>query len=243
LLPTLGFARFEFGGGMEYFSTQVYAQDMDGQYFLTLLQSTMATARAAFTEDPLTLRVSGGYSSWSVFGNWQGTGLDAPISFDEVNVFARQQFAAAEACCRIWAGLELGVRYEDRLFRHYYPDNDQVLDLLQFRLRSLDTTLGYALLDSKSLQLHLEANYSPRSWVEAYQNTGLDPYEIGIHDYSITAAGTGWGGRIFCQYRDSAGWGLDLVYAIGWTRFAAPPDLAEYTLRRGMLSGCFLLFF
>ncbi len=240
LLPGLASARFEVGAGMEYYTAQAYARDAQGEYFQSLFQSTLATARAAYLWGPLTARLSGGWSDWNVFGTWQGTYL-AATSFDELASFARQQFATAEANCRFWDGLSLGIRYEDRLFLHYYPEGS--LLWTQYRLRSCDLTLAYAAVETSWLRLNLEAAYSPANWLEAYQTTALETVVPGSLVYDTSGTGSAWKGQAQLAYRDSAGWGLDIVYAVGWTRFPAPRDLSEITLRSGNLTGYLLLFF
>jgi hypothetical protein len=231
---------FEAGGGMEYFTMSSYSRDAAGNYFQSLLQTTLAVARLGYTAGPLRLEVAAGLSDWNVSGEWSGTGFER-LSLDDYYTWAFQQHFQAEAAWEALPDWELLLGYFDRRVRHYNGNlQDTFLDV---RLRNWNLGLQYTVLKTSSVRLRAAARYAPRAEVTWYQDIATElPLDV---QGPVDASETGWdaSGRLQFQYRDTAGWGIDIGYVVGVARFDHPRDLSEIALRYGALTGYFTLLF
>jgi len=243
LLSNAAWARFEFGGGMEYFSVQTYVQDLQGAYFQTLLQSTLAKARLGYVEGPLTLRASAGLTDWNVSGEWRGSGLQSFV-FDNLYTWSWQQQLSLETSYEFIAGWSAGILYEDHQLRHYSGEAQHTFQ--RYRTSALDLVLGYVPLKTPDVRVILNAAYSPWLNMEIFQDASLYfsdlPYPV-VQPIDSGGRGTRWYGRAQLQYRDSAGWGIDFIYHAGFARFPSPRNLLEVSQRFGGLTGYFTLLF
>ncbi|MCK5218488.1 hypothetical protein KAR10_03125 [bacterium] len=229
----------EFGGGMEYFTVKIQAEDYPGRSFTTLIQSTLAGAQCRLQEGPWVLKFSGSLSDWNVSGEWQGTGI-LPFSTEPFQ-WAWQQRYNVEAGFYFLESMGVGVRLSDHALRHYAGDYD--ITYLEYRNHAYDLIIKYIPLRSQDLTLELCMAYSPAAYIEVYQNTYVAPEIFAIHTYNSSGRGQRWEGGIQMEYRDSAGWALALLYSFGWAGFSGLPELSEFSMKYGTLTGYFSLRF
>jgi hypothetical protein len=243
LLPGAAWARFEVGGGMEYFTVQTYVRDLQGNYIQTLLKSTLGRARLGYSDGPLEMHGSFGLSDWQVSGGWKGNQI-GPSSSDTL-YFAWQQYWDMEIDFEFWNGWGAGLGYADHSLQHYNGLNNDHFVYLQYRSQAFDALLNYVPLRNSSVKMMMTLAYAPYVRFNVSQTTDVypdQPLET-IQDYDSAGTGTRWSGRVQFQYRDSGGWGIDALYSVGFSRFPDLPGLGEYSLRYGTLTGYFTLFF
>lgn len=242
LIPGSVWARFEVGGGMEYYTVQTYARDLQGNNLQTLLQTTLAGARLSFQEGPLTVKAAAGITDWNIGGQWRGTDVDL-TPFELYYTWSWQNVLRLEADYEFYHGWSAGLCGSDHQLRHY-SGNTQIT-FLQYRFRELGFCLNYTPVETQDVRIFLTAAYSPWASVETYQDSFF------FHDRALavdlpwdsSGAGVCWRGRVQMQYRDSAGWGVDLLYEAGFARFSQPRNLDDFSLRFGSLTGYFSLWF
>lgn len=229
----------EFGGGMEYFTVKIQAEDYLDRYFSTLIQSTLACARCRLQEGPWVLKFSGGLSDWNVSGEWQGTGI-RPFSTEPFH-WAWQQKYNLEADFYFLDSWSVGVRFSDHALRHYFAQNDWTY--LEYRNRAYDLNFKYLLLRGRDLTLGVSMAYAPSAYIEVYQNTDFILETYAIRTYNCSGWGQHWEGTIQMEYRDSAGWSLALLGSFGWAGFSGMPGLSRFSMKHGTLTGYFSLRF
>lgn len=231
---------FEFGAGMEYFSVAAYSRDVDGNYFRSVLQSTLGKARLGYTAGPVRLEVLAGLSDWNVSGEWRGTGV-GPLTLDDYFTWAGQQQLQAEAAWEVVKDWDVLLGYIDHRLRHYSGAGQ--FTYLDYRFRTWTLGLQVTPLRTSSVRLRAAAWYSPRTELAWYQNANNeDPLTV---QGPLDSAATGWSaaGRLQFQYLDSGGWGIDVGYLAGYAPFPSPRGLSEISLRYGALTGFFTLLF
>jgi hypothetical protein len=244
LLPGAAWARVEAGGGMEYFTVQTYVRDLQGNYFQTLLKSTLGRARLGYVAGPLEVHGSFGLSDWVVSGKWQSN----YYNFSSMDTFgtAWQQYWDVEIDYEFWNGLGVGVDYTDHSLQHYDVATNPYFIFLQYRSQAFDALLNYVPLRTSAVKMMMTLAYSPYTRFNVSQTTDTNSPDQNINtifDYDSAGTGTRWSGRVQFQYRDSGGWGIDALYSVGFSRFPDLPGLGEYSLRYGTLTGYFTVFF
>ncbi len=239
LTPRAEATEWDFGGGMEYFTVKIQAEDYLGRYFSTLIQSTLACAQCRLQEGPWVFKFSGGLSDWNVSGEWHGTGI-LPFSTEPFH-WAWQQKYNLEADFYFLDFLGVGVRFSDHALRHYFAQDDWTY--LEYRNRAYDLNLKYLFIRSRDITLGVSMAYAPAAYIEVYQNTYLAPQIYAIHTYNSSGRGEYWEGGVQMEYRDSAGWGLALFCSFGWAGFSGLPELSRFSMKYGTLTGYFSLRF
>lgn len=239
LVPRAGAVELEFGGGMEYFTVKVQAKDYLNRYYSTLIQSTLACAQGRLQEGPWVLKFSGGLSDWNVSGEWQGTGI-LPFSIEPFH-WAWQQKYNLEANFYFLESMGVGVSLSGHALRHYFAQDGWTY--LEYRNQAYSLIFKYIPLRSRGLTLKLCMACAPAAYIEVYQNTYVAPEAFSIHTYNSSGRGYRWEGGIQMEYRDSAGWSLDLLYSFGWAGFSGLQELSEFSMKYGTLTGYFSLWF
>jgi hypothetical protein len=240
-LPAAAGAELEGGAGMEYFSVQAYTRDHDGKHLLTLVQSTLAKAKVQVGWEGWYARVTGGIGDWQSGGEW--TGSDGPIPMNEAGLATWvQTFAAEIGYDHRWG--QAGLAYDDRDLKNDYVTTSGQLTHLAFRLRSYELFARLHLYQDSATQISLGGGYAPAARVELYHNE-FTSVEGGYDYYQVNAAGQSpcWHGNVQLKYRDTANWGIDILYDAGWAQFNDPSNLSEISLRFGSLTGFFMLWF
>jgi len=232
-------AEWNVGGGMEYFTVKTLVNDKDGNYYHSLIQSTIAVAQLDFAQNPWLFKINAGLSDWNVSGGWQGTDIGAVST--EPFYWAWQQKFELECNYALWTVWLIGLRFSDHVFEHY--DGLTHYRFLKYRIRSWDIIFGWEALKTENVRVDLSVAYAPLVLTEFYQNINFIVYDLLVAEYDSAGKGTRWQGRVKMGYRDSAGWGLDLIYQFGWLEVAKPHNLSGLTIKTGSLSGYFLLRF
>jgi len=239
-LPSTVWAELEGGVGMEFFSVEAYTRDLDGKYLQTLVESTLATAKVKYTLNGCFAQVTGGIGDWQSSGEW--TGSDGDIPMEEAATATWQQYFKTEVGYENTWG-QLGSAYWDRDLKNDYVYASGQLSHLTYRLQAYEAFARLNLYQSSSTQISLGGAYAPASKVELYHNeyTSVEGY---YDYYHVDSAGQGptWHGNLQLKYRDSANWGIDILYDAGWAHFSDPSNLSEISLRFGSLTGFFILW-
>lgn len=235
-LPVFAWGELDGGVGMEYFSVQAYTRDHDGRYFQTLVQSTLAKARVKYAAAGFFGQVTGGLNDWQSSGEWGGT-----VNYvDDRYLWVWQQQFSAELGYEFnrW---QMGLSYGDHDLQNYYGNTARVF----YRLRTTEAFLNFTAYENSSTRIVLGGGYAFKTAIELYENGYFAEDNGEITSYEVNSAGEGrrWRGRVALQYRDSANWGIDVLYDAGWAQFFDPSNLSEISLRFGSLTGFFVLWF
>jgi hypothetical protein len=234
--PGAGLAAWEAGAGMEYFTLNLKLDASDRLQYIALLQSTLTHVRCEWSASGLTLALSGGLSDWNVSGEWRLPGV-SPISIEPF-FWAWQQKIVAEARYEVYAGLAGGLRYRDHDLQHYDGRSQYVF--MDYRERAMEFLVSYQVPVLAGLSLRLEAAYAPWCELELFQSFADPYYGLEFYRFQADGRGTRWQGMLAFRYRDSAGWGLTLDYALGRSAFATTPAV---TVTTGSIAGALILMF
>jgi hypothetical protein len=240
-LPGVAWGELEGGVGMEYFSVQAYTRDHDGKYLQTLVESTLAKAKVKASCDGWFAQFAGGLGDWQSSGDWTGSDGDAAVNENYLATW--EQIFEAQIGYENYLG-QVGVACQDQDLKNVYSSYVGQLSHLAYRLRTYEIFASLNLYRSSSTQISLGGGYAPYAQVELYHNQfassgGEDDY------YHVDSAGRSrsWHGNLQLKYRDSANWGIDILYDAGWAQFFNPDNLSELSLRFGSLTGYFVLWF
>jgi hypothetical protein len=229
-------AAWEAGAGMEYFTLNVKLDASSRLQYIALLQSTLTHVRCEWSTSGLTLALSGGLSDWNVSGEWRLPSV-SPISVEPF-FWAWQRKVVAEARYEVYAGLGTGLRYRDHDLQHY--DNQSRYVFMDYRERAMEFIVSYHVPVLAGLSLRAEAAYAPWCELELFQSFADPYYGLEFYRFQADGRGTRWQGMLAFHYRDSAGWGLTLDYALSRSAFATTPAV---TVTTGSIAGALVLLF
>jgi hypothetical protein len=206
-------------------------------YFQTSIQQVLASACVNYTEGPWRVQLTGGWADWNVSGNWQGTNIDTTAM--DPFFWGWQQQLDIKASYEVWGGLAVGAGYSGQALRHYRGDDK--FTYLQYRTQAYELFARYAFLRVAGIELAASAAYAPYASMEWFQDTNLPDWYPAIQQFDTAGKGTRWHAALQGSYRHPWGWGVDLIYDAGFSRFPEPRDQQEVSLRFGRLAG-YLIF-
>jgi hypothetical protein len=240
-LPQVAWAGWELegGAGMEYFTAQAYTRDHDGKYLQTLLGSTLATAKVKYSFDGCFAQLTGGIGDWESSASWTGSDGDIPVNEDYTATW--QQYYKVDLGYENRLG-QVGVSYWDRDLKNGYVYTEGQLYHLAYRLQACEVFARLNLYQNSSTQISLGGAYAPAAKVALYHNEYSYPDSYDIYHVDSAGQGPSWHGNLQLKYRDSANWGIDILYDAGWADFSNPSNLSELSLRFGSLTGFFILW-
>ncbi|MBN1594519.1 hypothetical protein JW933_01195 [candidate division FCPU426 bacterium] len=237
--PGGSIARLSAGGGMEYYTVKAAVDEADGRYFHSLLQTTLAVIQIGYEYKPWRLTVLAGLSDWNVSGEWQGTELSAVSS--EPFYWARQQKLEVEADYSFWGPLALGIRISDHALVHYNGMTQE--RYLQYRMQSASAWAHWEFLRIQDLGARISAGWAPQVYTTFYQRIYFSSIDYELVNDELTDVARQWLACLKVEYRDSAGWGLDVAYAFSWLTLDQAGEKPGLRIKTGHLLGCFLLTF
>lgn len=232
----LGQAAWEAGAGMEYFTLNTEFKDSAGLTYRSILQGTLTHARASWSASGWMAAVTGGWSDWNVSGEWQIPGW--PIQTADAFGWAAQTQWSAEAHYRFLYGFTAGARFSQRDLKHHDGFNRNIY--LRYQEQNWEGMLGYQWQPAPSLTISAAAGFSPASAVTFYQHMYYPDIGYEVIRFETRRTGVRWQGRLAFRYRDSAGWGLDLDYALARSAFGGTPAVSATT---GGIAGALVLMF
>ncbi|MCD4813056.1 hypothetical protein K8S19_05135 [bacterium] len=236
--PVAAHAEINFGGGMEYFTTKAMIDDGANGFCHTMIQSTLIVAKINWLEGPWYVEVNGGISDWNVSGDWDGSGID-PIQMDVIG-WAWQQKTEAILSYQFWKSLGVGLRFSDHALEHY--DGLTNYRFTRYRKQGYSVMFNWQALRAKDMLIQLDLVYAPNDRLELSHVVPKGEFDYFFY-YETAGTGPTWLGKIKLEYRDSAGWGLDLIYQFGWSDFSNPENVEHVTIKTGSLTGYFVLRF
>lgn len=229
-------AAWEAGAGMEYFTLHTQFEDPAGQTFDTIIQSTLTHARMSWGEAGWLATLSAGWSDWNVSGEWKAPGY--PILTTDPFYWASQYQWTAEAQYRFFDGFTAGARYTLRHLRHYEGIGHYTF--MRYQEQFAEGLLGYQWQVTPSLTLSALAGYAPWSGLDLFESMYFVDNGYEIVRYETQRSGNRWQGLLGFRYRDSAGWGLELQYALSRSVFSGARPVSVVS---GSIAGALVLRF
>ncbi|MCK5241675.1 hypothetical protein KAR34_04415 [bacterium] len=227
------------GAGMEYYTVKVMVEDVQGEYYHTMLQSTLASVQITYAQRPWFARLQAGTSKWNVSGEWKGTNLDT-ISIDPF-FWAGQESIVLEGKYQFWGAMAVGLQFSSRTLEHYSGRTGY--RFMYYQLQSITGLVEWEFLQAQDVTASIAVVYAPRAVVDFYKSLYFIEDDFLVTEYQEAGVGTQWQGCLKMEYRDSAGWGLDFLYQFRWFEGNALGEISRLTIKSGSLLGTLLLRF
>jgi hypothetical protein len=227
------------GVGMEYYTIKVVVDDVYGDYYHTMLQSTLASAQITYAQGPWFARLQAGTSNWNVSGEWKGTRLDT-ISIDPF-YWAGQESIVLEGKYHFLGSLAAGLQISSRTMEHYSARYRY--RFMYYHMQSFEGLLEWEFLQAQAITASMAVSYAPQVNTEFSKSMYFIENDFLLAEYQETGRGSQWQGCLKMEYRDSAGWGLDFLYQFRWFEGNDFGEISKLTIKSGSLLGTLLLRF
>lgn len=232
-------AKWLVGGGMDYFTAKTVVIDEEDRFYHTVLQSTLMKSSVAFESDAFRVGLSGGWSDWSVSGEWQGTNVEH-VAYDPFG-WLGQQLIEADVEVYPFRFIALRVSAAEHRVRHYDSESDRTF--LNYKMQTMHIGLDYVFYQDGSLKMKIGGAYGPKTTLVVEQDTLIPDEEFSVHYYNDSGEGHSWQGHFQFDYQDSAGWGLRVDYYYNRAMYSSFESVQAYTLTSGSIQGLLYLYF